>query len=98
MRRWVILLTLLLCSGCVAVEPNLIEKEDLVTDQVFYEFHLEVSYPAKKFMTPEEWAEYHILPDSQREVMYRSYKEREEIEENWENFINNCLLKFTFDC
>ena len=49
-------------------------------------------------MTPEEWEEYHQSPDSQKEALYKSYKEREEIEENWSNFINNCLLEFTFDC
>jgi len=93
-----ILPLLLLCGGCVAVSPNLESTEDLVTGQLYYTFELGVSYPAKKFMTPEEWTEYHQAPDSQKEALYRSYKEREEIEENWANFIENCILAGTFDC
>lgn len=93
-----ILPILLLCGGCVAVSPNLESHEDLVTGQLYYSFELGVSYPAKKFMTPEEWQEYHSAPDSLKDALYKSYKEREEIEENWSHFINECLLKTTFDC
>ena len=85
-------------SGCVAVSPNLERTKDLVTGQVYYSLELGVSYPKKKFMTPEEWKEYHESPNSQKEALYRTYKEREEIEANWENFIENCLLRFTMDC
>jgi len=89
---------LFLLSGCVAVSPNLEAHEDLVTGQLYYSLELGVSYPAKKFMTPEEWKEYHQAPDSMKDALYRSYKEREEIEENWSNFINNCILAGTLDC
>ena len=85
-------------TGCVAVSPNIERTEDLVTGQLYYTFGLGVSYPAKKFMTPEEWTEYHQAPDSQKEALYQSYKEREEIEENWANFIENCILSWTLDC
>jgi len=93
-----ILPILLLCGGCVAVSPNLESHEDLVTGQLYYSFELGVSYPSKKFMTAEEWNEYHSAPDSMKEALYRSYKEREEIEENWANFIENCFLRGTLDC
>ena len=91
-------LPVLFLAGCVAVSPNLEQHEDLVTGVVYYSLEIGVSYPAKKFMTPDEWEEYHQSPDSQKEALYKSYKEREKIEENWSNFINNCLLEFTFDC
>lgn len=89
---------ILLLSGCVAVSPNLESHEDLVTGQLYYSLELGVSYPKKKFMTPEEWTEYHEAPDSMKEALYRSYKEREEIEANWSNFINDCILAGTLDC
>ena len=85
-------------TGCVAMSPNLEQHEDLETGQIYYSFELGVSYPKKKFMTPDEWMEYHEAPDSQKEALYRTYKEREEIEANWENFIENCILSFTLDC
>lgn len=85
-------------SGCVAVSPSLEKQEDIITGQIYYTLGIGVSYPAKKFMTPEEWGEYRQAPDSQKEALYKSYKEREEIEENWSNFIDNCLLQFTLDC
>ena len=88
----------IMMSGCVAVSPSLERQEDIITGQIYYTLGLGVSYPAKKFMTPEEWNEYHQAPDSQKEALYRSYKEREEIEENWSNFIDNCILQFTLDC
>ena len=78
--------------------PNLEQHEDIVTGQVFYSFELGISYPKKKFMTPQEWTEYHESPDSQKEALYVTYKEREEIEKDWENFIENCLLAATLDC
>ena len=98
MARLISIFLLPLLSGCVALSPNLESHEDLVTGNIYYSFELGVSYPAKKFMTPEEWAEYHQSPDSQKEALYRSYKEREEIEKNWSDFINNCILKFTLEC
>ena len=91
-------LIFIMMSGCVAVSPSLEKQEDIITGQIYYTLGIGVSYPAKKFMTPEEWVEYHQAPDSQKEALYRSYKEREEIEENWSNFIDNCLLQFTLDC
>ena len=92
------ILPLIFLSGCVAVSPNLESTEDLVTGQLYYTFNLDVSYPKKKFMTPEEWAEYHMVPESQREALYATYKEREVIEKRWENFMENCLLAFSLDC
>lgn len=92
------LLPILLLCGCVSVSPNIERTEDLVTGQLYYTFELGVSYPSKKFMTPEEWLEYHSAPDSHKEALYNSYKEREEIEERWSHFINNCLLEATLDC
>jgi len=89
---------LILLQGCVAIKPNLESQEDIVTGQLYYTFELGVSYPKKKFMTPEEWTEYHQAPDSQKEALYESYKEREAIEKDWENFINNCLLALSLDC
>lgn len=80
------------------MSPNLEIHEDLVTGQEYYSFELGVSYPKKKFMTPEEWREYHESPDSQKEALYATYREREEIEKRWENFIENCLLAATLDC
>lgn len=91
-------LLLLVLTGCVAVSTNLEDHQDIVTGNVYYSLEVGVSYPAKKFMTPEEWEEYHRASDSQKEALYKSYKEREEIEENWSNFINNCLLELTLDC
>jgi hypothetical protein len=49
-------------------------------------------------MTPQEWEEYHESPDSQKEALYVTYKEREQIEKDWEHFIENCLLAATLDC
>lgn len=88
----------IMMSGCVAISPTFEKREDTITGQIYYTLGLGVSYPAKKFMTPAEWEEYHQAPDSHKEALYRSYKEREEIEENWENFIGDCILLFTFDC
>ena len=68
------------------MSPNLEFHEDLVTGQEYYSFELGVSYPKKKFMTPEEWTEYHQSPDSQKEALYATYKEREEIERPRDNF------------
>ncbi|WP_341665935.1 hypothetical protein [Vibrio sp.] len=82
----------------MALKPNLESQEDLVTGQLYWSFELGVSYPKKKFMTPEEWTEYHQAPNSQRDALYESYKERERIEKDWENFINNCIMAFTLDC
>jgi len=92
------LLPLIFLSGCVAVSPNLEVQEDLVTGTEYYSFELGWTYPKKQFMTAEEWDEYRNSPDSQKDVLYATYKEREEIEENWSNFINNCLLALTLDC
>ena len=92
------LLPLILLSGCVSVSPNLEVQEDLVTGMEYYTFELGVSYPRKQFMSPEEWEEYRESPDSYKDALYATYKEREEIEENWSNFINNCLLALTLDC
>ena len=80
------------------MSPNLEVHEDIVTGFEYYTFELEVSYPKKKFMTPEEWLEYHSSPNSQKDALYATYKEREEIEKDWENFIENCILAFTMDC
>jgi hypothetical protein len=91
-------LIFIMMSGCVAISPTLESQEDIVTGQIYYTFGLVASYPKKKFMTPTEWDAYHKAPDSQKEALYRSYKEREEIEENWENFIEDCILLFTLDC
>jgi len=91
-------LPIMLLAGCVAPNANLEIHEDLVTGQEYYSIEVGVSYPKKKFMTPEEWQEYHKAPDSMKEALYRSYKEREEIEKNWSNFINNCLFRGTLDC
>lgn len=91
-------LIFIMMSGCAAVSPTLESQEDYVTSQIYYTIGLSVTYPKKKFMTPAEWEEYHQAPDSQKEALYRSYKEREEIEENWENFIDDCILLFTLDC
>lgn len=91
-------LIFIMMSGCVAVSPTFEKQEDFITGQIYYTLGLGISYPAKKFMTPEEWDEYHQAPDSQKEALYTTYKEREEIEENWSNFINNCILQFTLDC
>ena len=93
-----ILPVFVMLTGCVALSPNLESTEDIVTGQKYYTLGLGVSYPKKKFMTPEEWEEYRTVPDSQKEALYRTYKEREEIEANWENFIENCLFRFTLDC
>lgn len=93
-----LVLIFLFLAGCVSLSTNLEEQEDLATGNIYYSLEFGVSYPAKKFMTPEEWQEYHQAPDSQKEALYKSYKEREEIEANWSNFINNCLLELTFDC
>tara|TARA_S200002703_G_scaffold46390_2_gene40252 strand:- start:5972 stop:6262 length:291 start_codon:yes stop_codon:yes gene_type:complete len=93
-----ILPVILLLAGCVSPSANLEMHEDLVTGQEYYSIELGISYPKKKFMTPEEWQEYHQSPDSMKEALYRSYKEREKIEEDWTNFINNCLFRGTFDC
>jgi len=95
---WQKVVPILLLSGCVAMSPNLEIHEDLVTGQEYYSLELGISYPKKKFMTPEEWLDYHQSPDSQKESLYVSYKEREEIEKRWENFIENCLLAATLDC
>jgi len=89
---------LLFLTGCVAMSPNLESTEDLVTGQLYYTLELGVSYPKKKFMTAEEWIEYHSSPNSQKDALYATYKEREEIEKRWENFIENCLLAGTLDC
>ena len=80
------------------MSPNLEIHEDLVTGQEYYSFELGVSYPKKKFMTPEEWIEYHTVPESQREALYATYKEREVIEKRWANFMENCLLALSLDC
>lgn len=95
---WQKVIPVLLLSGCVAMSPNLEQHQDIVTGQVFYSFELGVSYPKKKFMTPQEWSEYHQSPDSQKEALYVTYKEREQIEKDWEHFIENCLLAATLDC
>jgi len=95
---WQKVIPLVLLSGCVAMSPNIESTEDIVTGQLYYTFELGVSYPKKKFMTPEEWQEYHSVPDSQKDALYATYKEREEIEKRWENFIENCLLAGTLDC
>ena len=44
------------------MSPNLEVHEDLVTGQEYYSLELGVSYPKKKFMTPEEWLDYHRVP------------------------------------
>jgi len=95
---WQKVVPLLFLTSCVAMSPNLEIHEDLVTGQEYYSFELGVSYPKKKFMTADEWQEYHESPDSQKEALYATYKEREEIEKRWENFIENCLLAATLDC
>ena len=46
---------MLFLTGCVAVSTNLEQHEDFITGQIYYSLELGVSYPAKKFMTPEEW-------------------------------------------
>lgn len=92
------MLPLLLLSSCVAVSPNLERHIDPNSDQIFYTFELGISYPKKKFMTPEEWEEYNSVPDSQKDALYEEYKNREEVEKDWDNFIDNCLLALTLDC
>jgi len=95
---WQKIIPVLFLSGCVAMSPNIETHEDLVTGFEYYTFELHFSYPKKKFMTPEEWLEYHTVPDSQKDALYATYKEREEIEKRWENFIENCILAATVDC
>ena len=85
-------------SGCVSVSANMETKEDLITGEEYYSFQLGVTYPRKQFMTADEWKEYQNSPDSKKDVLYATYKEREKIEEDWSNFINNCLLALTLDC
>ncbi len=98
MKTYALLILSLIMTGCVAVSGNLEEKIDLITDQPYFEIGLEVSYPAKKFMKPEEWIEFHQLPPHHRTQMYEYYKEREENEENMARIIEDCILQFTFDC
>ena len=88
----------LLLSGCVALSPNLERHEHPISDHVYYTVELGLSYPRKKFMTPEEWTEYHSVPDSQKDALYADYKEREQIEKNWDTFIENCVMAFFLAC
>lgn len=93
-----LLLPVLFLTGCVAISPNIEKLEDENTDSVYYSFELGVSYPKKKFMTQEEWLEYHESPDSLKDVLYATYKEREKAEQNLDRFIEKCILRFTLDC
>lgn len=98
MKRIIPILSVVMLSGCVAISANMETTEDLVTGEEFYSFEIGMTYPKKQFMTAEEWLEYQQAPNSMKDVLYKTYKEREEIEEDWSNFINNCLLAGTFDC
>ena len=91
-------LWILLLSGCVAVSTNIEKHEHPASDQVYYTVELGISYPRKKFMTQEEWVEYHSVPDSQKDALYADYKKREQIEKDWDNFIENCVITFFLDC
>lgn len=84
---------LLLLSGCVAVSTEVTEKEDIVTGEMYYGISFTATYPKEQFMTAEEWVDFQSLPNHQREVMYKYYKEREETEENWETAIKNIMDK-----
>lgn len=98
MKLYALLICSLFLTGCVAFSGSLEEKIDLATDQPYYEIGFEISYPAKKFMTPEEWIQFHQLPPSHKTEMYKYYKEREELEENMARVIEDCILKLDWDC
>ena len=86
------LLPLLLLSGCAVQWSGDYEVlEDYVTGQEYVEVTASVTYPKKQFMTSEEYNEYMLLPESMKEKMWETYKEREELEKKWEEFINRVI-------
>ena len=94
----VIIIPLLLLQGCVAVTFDITQTEDPITEWVYWGFKVGVDYPRKQFMSRDEWDEYSNAPNSYKDALYTSYRNRERIEKDWENFINNCLLAFSNDC
>ena len=98
MKTYASLLCLMLLTGCVAVSGNLEQRKNIESGDPYFVIGMEVSYPAKKFISPEEWIEFHKLPGHQKTMVYEYYKEREEIEENWARIIEDCLLRLTIDC
>lgn len=91
-------LPVLLLAGCVAVSPNFEEHIDPITEEPSYEISIGWTYPRKQFMTSEEWEEYHELPPSQKDMMYKYYRDREEMEQQWDAFLEDCLLELDLDC
>ena len=87
------LFPILLLSGCaVQWSPDYTVYEDIVTGQELYEVSIEVTYPKKQFMTAEEYEEFRQMPEHQKQNMIEAYKEREETEKKWKEFIS-CILE-----
>ena len=92
MKKSVLCLAIVLLSGCaVQWSPDYNMREDFITGQEMYEVSVEVSYPKKQFMTTEEYEEFRQMPEHQQDKMIEAYKEREELEERWKNFIESVI-------
>ena len=88
----------MLLQGCVAVTFDITQTEDPTTEWVYWGFELGVDYPKKQFMSRDEWDEYYNAPNSYKDALYTSYRNRERIENDWKHFNNNCILDFPHDC
>lgn len=92
MKKSVLCLAIVLLGGCaVQWSPDYNMREDFITGQELHEVSLAVTYPKKQFMTAEEYQEFRTMPEHQQDKMIESYKEREELEERWKNFIEGVI-------
>jgi hypothetical protein len=92
MKQSVLCLAIVLLSGCaVQWSPDYSMHEDIITGQELHEVSLTVTYPKKQFMTADEYQEFQTMPEHQQTKMIEAYKEREELEKKWKNFIEGVI-------
>ena len=83
---WIIAVLLNGCAVQYGIQYD--EVEDF-NENTYIELSLVFDYPKRQMISRDEYVEMQGMSDSQREKMYEYYKERQELEDRWQEFLYN---------
>ena len=83
---WIIAVLLNGCAVQYGIQYD--EVEDF-NENTYVELSLVFDYPKRQMISRDEYVEMQGMSDSQREKMYEYYKERQELEDRWQEFLYN---------
>jgi len=83
---WIIAVLLNGCAVQYGIQYD--EVEDF-NENTYVELSLVFDYPKRQMISRDEYVEMQGMSDSQREKMYEYYKERQEREDRWQEFLYN---------